>query len=167
MDAAALQYVLLMTRAAHYLAGSKLLSPKRPFLYMILLYTLYFKCVCLDHYVQEHTSTVYAAGASCNDRLCNINHNYNTQRCSLFRTEWYIRTGIFQGWLWADAGGPGRGWAGPGPPARPGSSFFYMMDRGPARPIKFSEDGPWPGPAHYILKNSPPGPARPIIFSKV
>ena len=70
-----------------------------------------------------------------------------------------------QGLSWADAGGPARGWAGPGRSARP--TNFDKMGRGPARPIKFSEDGPRPGPAHHIFKNSWPGPARPIIFLNV
>ena len=61
--------------------------------------------------------------------------------------------------------------------ARPGLSNFERMGRGPARPIKFSEDGPRPDPAHHIFKISRPGPAhhffkslgpaRPITFSKV
>ena len=43
--------------------------------------------------------------------------------------------------------------------------------RGPARPIKFLDAGPRPGPAHRIFKVSRPGPTRPgparsIIFSK-
>ena len=63
-----------------------------------------------------------------------------------------------QGLSWADAGGPARGWAGPGRSARP--TNFDKMGRGPARPIKFSEDGPRPGPAHHIFKNSRPGPAH-------
>ena len=41
------------------------------------------------------------------------------------------------------------------------------MGRGPARPIKNSEDWPRPDPAHHIFKFSRPGPARPIKFSKV
>ena len=41
------------------------------------------------------------------------------------------------------------------------------MGRGPARPIKFSEFGPRPGPAHHIFNFSRLGPARPIKFSKV
>ena len=40
------------------------------------------------------------------------------------------------------------------------------MGRGPARPIRFSEDEPRPGPAHHIFKKSRPGPARLIIFQK-
>ena len=36
-----------------------------------------------------------------------------------------------------------------------------------ARPIKVSEDGPWPGPDHHVFKGSRPGSARPIIFSEV
>ena len=51
--------------------------------------------------------------------------------------------------------------------ARPGPSNFNLVGRGPARPINFSEDGPWPVPAYHIFKNSRPGPARPIIFSNV
>ena len=51
--------------------------------------------------------------------------------------------------------------------ARPGPSNFERMGRGPARPIKISEDGPRPGPAHHIFNLSRPGPARPINFSKV
>ena len=57
--------------------------------------------------------------------------------------------------------------------ARPGPPIFQMMGRGPARPIKFSDDGPRPGlayqnisklsappgPSHF--KKSRPGPARP------
>ena len=49
-----------------------------------------------------------------------------------------------------------RWWAGP---ARPGPLIFYMMGRGPTRPVKFSEDGLRPGPAHHFLKRF--GPARP------
>ena len=33
-------------------------------------------------------------------------------------------------------------------------------------PVKCSEDGPRPGPAHHIFKKSRPGPVRPIICSK-
>ena len=50
---------------------------------------------------------------------------------------------------------------------RPGPSIFQRMGRGPARPIKNSEDGPRPGLAHHIFIFSRPGPARPINFSKV
>ena len=70
-----------------------------------------------------------------------------------------------QGLSWADAGGPARGWAGPGRPARsghqflilwaaawPGPSNFNLVGRGPARPVEFSEDGPRPGPAHQIFR---------------
>ena len=60
--------------------------------------------------------------------------------------------------------GPGLGWASP---ARPGPANFQRVGRGPARPIKISEDGPRPGPAHHIFNLSRPGPARPINFSKV
>ena len=97
---------------------------------------------------------------------------------------------VFQGLSWADAGGPARGWTGPGRPARPGPSIFYMMarglarpikfnlvGRGPARPVKFSKGGPRPDPAHQIFRGlaaARPSPshfqeftARPIIFSKV
>ena len=69
----------------------------------------------------------------------------------------------FQGLSWADAGGLARSWAGPGRPARHGPQTFDMMGRGPARPVKFSEDGPRPGPAHHIKKFT----ARPTIFSNV
>ena len=51
------------------------------------------------------------------------------------------------------------------------------MGRGPARPVKFSEDGPRPGQANFqmmgrgpvqpITSSKIPGPARPIIFSNV
>ena len=78
------------------------------------------------------------------------------------------------GLSWPDAGGQAQGWAGPGRPAhpiiiwwaaaRPGPSNFQRIGRGPARPIKFSEDGPPPGPAHHIFQKFT---ARPIIFSKV
>ena len=39
------------------------------------------------------------------------------------------------------------------------------MGRGPARPIKISEDGPWLDPAHHIINFSRHGPARPIFKS--
>ena len=43
--------------------------------------------------------------------------------------------------------GPRLGWAEPtGPPT------FDMVGRGPARPVKFSDDGPRPGPAHHIFR---------------
>ena len=98
-----------------------------------------------------------------------------------------------QGLSWADAGGPARGWAGPGRPARPGPSkkkndgprpgpahqiliwwvaaqpgpsSFQRMGRGPVRTIKLSEDGPSPGPAHHIFKNSRPGLGRPITWRR-
>ena len=84
---------------------------------------------------------------------------------------------FYQGLSWADAGGPARGWAGLGRPARPDPPIFYMMGRGPARPAKFSEDGPRPGPAHQFFRGwaaARPSPshfqkfkARPIIFSNV
>ena len=99
----------------------------------------------------------------------------------------YIR--FFLGLSWADAGGPARGWAGPGrafnflydgprpgpahqfliwwAAAGPGPSNLQRMGRGPARPIKISEDGPRSGPAHHIFNFSRPGPARTIKFSKV
>ena len=100
---------------------------------------------------------------------------------------------FYQGLSWADAGGPARGWAGLGRPARPDPPIFYMMGRGPARPAKFSEDGPRPGPAHqffrgwatdrpspsrfqtftarpgladHFLFQSPPGRARPITWQQ-
>ena len=63
---------------------------------------------------------------------------------------------------------------------RPGPSNFERMGRGPARPINFSEDGPWPGPAHQffrgwaaarpgpsIFQRMGSGPAQPITFSKI
>ena len=59
-----------------------------------------------------------------------------------------------------------RWWAGPGL-GQAGPSIFYVMGRGPTRPVKFSEDGPRPGPAHHISNKSRPGPARSIIFSNV
>ena len=34
--------------------------------------------------------------------------------------------------------------------AQPGPSNFQRMGRGPARPIRISEDGPRPGPTHHI-----------------
>ena len=37
-------------------------------------------------------------------------------------------------------------------PARPGPSNFNLEGRGPARPVKFSEDGPRPDPAHQIFR---------------
>ena len=42
------------------------------------------------------------------------------------------------------------------------------MGRGPARPINFSWDGPWPGPAHQISEDGPRlGPAHYIFdFSR-
>ena len=61
---------------------------------------------------------------------------------------------------WADAGGPARGWAGPGRTVGPDPSIFDMMGRGRVRPINFSEDGSRPSPAHHIFKNSRPGPAH-------
>ena len=61
--------------------------------------------------------------------------------------------------------------------ARPCPSHFHMMGRGPPQPIKFSDDGPRPGPVHHIsirwavarpdpsnFQNSRPGPARPTNF---
>ena len=54
----------------------------------------------------------------------------------------------------------------------------HLMGRGPARPIKFREDGPRPGPAHQIFigwaearpgssifQRMGRGPAQPITFS--
>ena len=67
-----------------------------------------------------------------------------------------------------------RWWAGP--------SIIDLVGRGPARSNNFSEDGPWPGPAHQIFRGwvaartnsshfqkftARPDPARPIIFSQV
>ena len=43
--------------------------------------------------------------------------------------------------------------------ARPDPSIFQGMGRGPAQPIHFSEDGPWPGPRHIFP--AIPDPARP------
>ena len=74
---------------------------------------------------------------------------------------------IFQGLSRADAGGPAHQFLIRWAAARPGPSNFQRMGRGPTRPIKFSEDGPRPGPAHHIFKTSRPGPVRPIFFSKV
>ena len=51
------------------------------------------------------------------------------------------------------------GWPRVGP-GRAGTSIFYMMDRGPARSVNFSEDGPRPGPAHHIFKFSLPSPSH-------
>ena len=66
-----------------------------------------------------------------------------------------------------------------GPRPGPAHQIFYMMGRGPARPIKLLDDGPRPGPAHQVSTrwaaarpgpsnffNSRPGPARPTKFSK-
>ena len=68
--------------------------------------------------------------------------------------------------IWWAAARPGpsifTGWAA----ARPRPSIFHRMGGGPARPINFSEDGPRPGPAHHISKNSRPGPARPITLQR-
>ena len=61
------------------------------------------------------------------------------------------QTCFFQGLSWTDAGGAARGWAGPGRPAPPGPSFFHVVGRGPARPIKFFFVGPRPGPAHLYF----------------
>ena len=48
--------------------------------------------------------------------------------------------------------------------ARLGPSNFHMMGRGPARPIKFSDDGPRPGLHHQISHDGPqPGPAHQIF----
>ena len=43
-------------------------------------------------------------------------------------------------------------------------SNFQRMGRGPARPTKFSDDGPRPGPSN--LQTMGRGPAQPITFSK-
>ena len=72
--------------------------------------------------------------------------------------------------------GPGLGWASP---ARPGPANFQRVGRGPARPIKISEDGPRPGPAHqshfqkitarrgpahhFFNSLARPGPARHMV----
>ena len=48
--------------------------------------------------------------------------------------------------------------------ARPGPANFQRMDRGPPRPIKRPEDGPRPGSAHHIFKNTRPGPTLLVIF---
>ena len=48
--------------------------------------------------------------------------------------------------------------------ARPTPSFFQMMGRGPARPIKFLDAGPRPVTAHHILEVLRPGQARPIAI---
>ena len=81
-----------------------------------------------------------------------------------------------QGLSWADAGGPARGWADPGRPAWPGP-IFYMMGRGPARPIKFNLVGRGPPsifrgwaatrPGPLIFQKIGRGPAQPITFSKI
>ena len=47
---------------------------------------------------------------------------------------------------------------------RPGPSDFEMMSRGPARSIRFRDDGPWPRPAHQISWTLVLGPARSIMF---
>ena len=73
---------------------------------------------------------------------------------------------LCQGLSWADAGGPARGWAGPGPPARPGPPIVDMMGRGPARAVKFSEDGPRPGPAHQIFRGWATARPSPSHFQK-
>ena len=67
---------------------------------------------------------------------------------------------------------------GVGPGRAGGPSTFYIMVGGPARPVKFSEDGPRPGLAHQISEGraaARPGrskfqrmgrrPTQPIIFS--
>jgi len=67
---------------------------------------------------------------------------------------------------------------GVGPGRAGGPSTFYIMVGGPARPVKFSEDGPRPGLAHQISGGraaARPGrskfqrmgrrPTQPIIFS--
>ena len=77
---------------------------------------------------------------------------------------------------WAGRSGPYRAhilWAA----ARSGPSIFERMDRGPARPINFSEDGSQHDPAHQNFRGwaaARPKPsqfqfftARPITFSKV
>ena len=76
-----------------------------------------------------------------------------------------IISGLVMGRRWW--AGPGLGRPGPAhqflircAAARPGPSIFHRMDRGLGRPIKFSRDGPRPGPAHHIFKNSRPGPAH-------
>ena len=95
-----------------------------------------------------------------------VDYSGSRTNCCCMNT-WYLVGGTWasvsygknQGLSWADAGGPARGWAGPGRPARPCPPIFEMMGRDPARPVKFSEDGPRPGPAHHIFKNSRPGPS--------
>ena len=50
---------------------------------------------------------------------------------------------------------------------RAGPSSFCMTGHGPARLVKFSEDEPWPGPAHQFSKiTARPGPARPTHDSE-
>ena len=48
-----------------------------------------------------------------------------------------------------------------------GPSIFYVMGRGPARPIMLSEDGLRPAPAHRIIKFPRHGPAWPTRLSNM
>ena len=59
----------------------------------------------------------------------------------------------------ADADGPTHQFLSRWAAARPVPSNFDLVGRGPAPPVKFSEDGPHPGPAHQFFKTH--GPARP------
>ena len=56
--------------------------------------------------------------------------------------------GIYKGLSWADAGASTFNCLYDGP--RPGPSNFALSDRGLARSVKFTEDGPRPSPAHQI-----------------
>ena len=86
------------------------------------------------------------------------------QNSTLYSIPYYI-----QGLSWANAGGPGRGWAGPG---RPIILLYDGLHRGPAQPVKifrgWAAARPGPsifqtmgrGPAQPILKHLRPGPAH-------
>ena len=59
-----------------------------------------------------------------------------------------------------------RWWVGPGL-GRPGPSIFYMMGRGPARPVSFSEDEPRPAPANQIFRRWAVARPSPLHLKKL
>ena len=96
------------------------------------------------------------------------NRYRSTNRVPIEGVNWYLYPILYIQYSWATARpGPAhqiyKSWAA----AQPGPSIFLMMGRGPARPIKISDDEHRPGPAHYILKILAPGPTGPIKLSQL
>ena len=107
-------------------------------------------------YDSRYVLTRYVRGI--NERIGIL---YNSQHCTTSGAHACIAVQDYtavdknvKGRRWWTALGLGR--------AVPGRPIFHLVGRGPARPIKFSKDGAWPGPAHHLFIFSRPGPAHDI-----